>query len=368
MTSEESDTPEMTLQKHLSIRSVISTTSSFAKRQQTASEALAQQSFRAIGVGTCGRIFEQPGDPLVIKLEVPHSYGGRNLQNDFAMHQRIFAAFKKHQQALDLDVHVPQPFQFVPKSDEDWWDRNGERFPVAHRKPAAIIFMERILPLPRKVREALIDKYCPERIRAIAKQSPGNKDCLVRLYLGKLKRDRSRPSIMFNLRNFNLHINQCTEIDVETEPFARAMADALAIMHWDVKVDAHDVEFVLGSAPTFKEIPHHMSKCYNFERREIHYWLLDFNQVCNISMDYEGVDSAVFSFVGNDRYYPRPGKGFDESWDLFKARYLQTSAAVAAVENQHLPARFIDRLEKKLYEANEQEEAAQERSRSSLER
>jgi hypothetical protein len=55
---------------------------------------------------------------------------------------------------------------------------------------------------------------------------------------------------MFTLRNFNIHVDQLEEIGVEAEEIALQMADALAIMHWKARIDADDIEFVLGSAAT----------------------------------------------------------------------------------------------------------------------
>lgn len=36
------------------------------------------------------------------------------------------------------------------------------------------------------------------------------------------------------------------DLGLDTQTFALAMANALAIMHWQAKIDAADVEFVLG--------------------------------------------------------------------------------------------------------------------------
>lgn len=54
---------------------------------------------------------------------------------------------------------------------------------------------------------------------------------------------------IFSLRNFNLHLDQAQEIGLDTEVPAYALADALAMLHWHTKIDAMDMEFVLGSSP-----------------------------------------------------------------------------------------------------------------------
>jgi hypothetical protein len=51
----------------LSVRLVVSTTSSFAARMQEASTIDTLQSFVKIGKGSCGRVFEQIGATQVVK-------------------------------------------------------------------------------------------------------------------------------------------------------------------------------------------------------------------------------------------------------------------------------------------------------------
>lgn len=38
-------------------------------------------------------------------------------------------------------------------------------------------------------------------------------------------------------------------LQLEVGYYARRMAEALAVMHWETQIDAADVEFVVGSAP-----------------------------------------------------------------------------------------------------------------------
>lgn len=63
----DNDSPSKVLKKMLSVRSVVSTTSSFAARMQEASTIDTLQSFVEIGKGSRGRVFEQVGTTQVVK-------------------------------------------------------------------------------------------------------------------------------------------------------------------------------------------------------------------------------------------------------------------------------------------------------------
>ena len=138
------------------------------------------------------------------------------------------------------------------------------------------------------------------------------------------------------------------------------MADALAILHWEAKIDAEDVEFVLGSRPVaaYHEAPslHELEKLdcengtsqkQNFERRSVHMWVLDFNRCQVISMDEKGLKQAVRAFYMNDPYYPRPGSDNpkDEAvWERFSTRYLAASKRIVGDGESKLPGMFVEML------------------------
>lgn len=108
------------------------------------------------------------------------------------------------------------------------------------------LISERILPLPRIAREALISKYCAPETRSFAAADPTNRDCLARLYLGR-RRIRTTPAPNFTLRNFNLHLDQMLDLSYPVNSLARAIGEALATIHWSANVDAYNIKFVLGS-------------------------------------------------------------------------------------------------------------------------
>ncbi len=122
-------------------------------------------------------------------------------------------------------------------------------------------------------------------------------------------------------------------------------------------MDADDVEFVLGSAPTevsltVQEIsqlsPNTADETVlNFKKRAVHHFLLDFNNCAPITMNEEGMIKAKQSFYNNDPYFPRPkipGTEDADLWDIFTGSYLKQAEISANLEakNSKLPQRFID--------------------------
>jgi hypothetical protein len=116
--------------------------------------------------------------------------------------------------------------------------------------------------------------------------------------------------MFFSLRNFKLHLNHMTELELDTKALARRMGTALAIMHWGAKKDARNVEFVLGSSEEkrvavdpvsvpvqdlepFTYTGHPTDDDEEFFCRTTELFVLDFNQVRAITMDDEGVAMAV---------------------------------------------------------------------------
>jgi hypothetical protein len=367
----EPSTAEETLHRSLSLRTVISTTSSLVTRRQVATECGIPQGFRAIGAGTCGTVFDIPGSVQVVK----RAKGGweKQLWNDCVSQKRVLEAFEKHTKLIG-DLLVPYVVSFISADDLKFWKEHGQYFPETHRSPAALYITQRIPPLRTHVREALIDKYFPDGLKEKAKGDEANRDCLVRLYLGKRRDPERRKPIRATLMNYNLHLDQMEELELETKDFAKTMARALATIHWEAGLDAEDVEFLLGSAPmitaptTFSSAelerlgePTTLAPRFShgFYGRSVNMWLLDFNR-CNkihmkgvdgegsTAMQKKGLELAISAFFKNDPYYPRPlstNAHEQELWDAFRATYLATSSAILSDETdvaiRELPERFI---------------------------
>ncbi|KIW86444.1 hypothetical protein Z517_01841 [Fonsecaea pedrosoi CBS 271.37] len=218
---------------------------------------------------------------------------------------------------------------------------------------------ERIFPVPLPVRSALVDAFAPTDVKQnkenfLSQQE--NKDCLIRIYLG---RRQSRPTTnTFRLRNFDMTVNEMEFLRLDTVLYAETLAQTLAIIHWKVKLDANDVEFVFGSAPAEKRRPlaaeleatsrfdvGRLASEVDFRHRSIGLWLLDFDQCKAFPEDMDGVKQLERGFYFNDPYYPRPVSEHPKDvrlWNAFRESYLITSAAFTTSD---MPSQFIDAVE-----------------------
>ena len=353
--------PESILKRSLSSKTVISTTSSWALRFQDAAENDAAQEFMEIGRGGCGVVFEQVGVGHVAKRAIEDN--PNSLWTDYLTHRHLCTTFSNLTPYMNIKIKIPRCIGWRGPAPTEWWDSNAFRFPADFQSPGHLLFSERILPLPKIIRHALIDLYCDPTLRDGAKMSPGNKHCLVRPYLGQRRRT-SNHLRFFSLKNFKIHIDQMEQLNLDFEDFAIQMADALAVVHWKAKLDAYDVEFVLGSAPNvsintdapsleaLRKMPPGTTTIpsgngFDFEHRIIHLWMIDFNQCNDMPPSEHGVRMAVKAFIENAPYFPRPGSPNHTDqwlWETFKKRYLQRSHEVADndVKASELPESFID--------------------------
>ncbi|KAI9761003.1 MAG: hypothetical protein M1840_002157 [Geoglossum simile] len=358
------ETPQQTLKRLLSTKSAISTSSSFAERQQAAIGVNA--AFREIGTGSVGKVFEQPGTIWAFKL--PLLDRTDKLWNNYIMHLRIQASFDELGH-LSGRVEVPRVAWFANESS-DFWIKHINLFPdepTFRRQPRQVFCMERIFPLPETVRHTLIEVFSQPSNITQAKSDSANKDCLVRPLLGRKRFGASRPggSIFFSLRNFKLHLDQIQDLGLDAEEYADSMADAMAVLHWNTKIDAMDIEFVLGSSPiddnairramplsVIQRLPpgsstyeHTTNSAPDFKKRLISLWLLDFDACNDITMDDAGVDQAIKAFLETDAYCPRPlvqDQYAEHLWQTFARRYKESSMKFAnGTTYGQLPEKFI---------------------------
>ncbi|KAI4211839.1 MAG: hypothetical protein L6R36_009497 [Xanthoria steineri] len=244
------------------------------------------------------------------------------LWNDFCLTNKVYSAFLKVKYLLqdtfptNTIPRSPRASQFfLPNSD--FWYTYLDRFPPSHRKVGAVIEMDRILPLPRRIREGLIDRYFDEDTADDAKNDPANTACLVRVYLGE--NESNTLQAYDSLLNFPLRRNMVRDLELDVLQLADEMAIGLAVLHWKAGVDAMDVEFVLGSssvmtenrlrkAPDPDEEPRSVSDALAFVERDVHIWVLDLDKAKRVvDMTLESVvRDLVPAFLGNDPYFPRP--------------------------------------------------------------
>lgn len=330
--------------------------------------ALPSQYLRAIGWGSCGTMYHQLGTSHVIKKAINGNIALSDecrLWNDLVMHKKVEEIMNSHSASRDtITVLVPRVHRYISKADESW-NTHDHMFPPEDRTTEHLLISEYIPPIDVIGRNALIDYFCPEKLRPAAKLQDSNNDCLVRLYLGKrrdhITRLRPGPKTYFGIRNFPLCLDQMEAIGLDTKAFASAMADTLAILHWEARIDAADIEFVLGGAPclTHKPLPklehlRHLAADTSTDTTTpnpgtgapvTHLWLLDFNQCQPIAMNEGGADQAVRRFLDNDPYYPRPATGSadDSLWLHFQQRYITASRKITnGSGHSDLPSLFIE--------------------------
>ena len=348
--------PETILNRMLSTKSYISTTSSIAAISQQAQEDTEQRGFKQIGSGQCGTVYALIGTTEVLKVPNPGKMDG--LWNDAQMHKQVEEAFGRTSLELRQHINIPRFGQWVLPADTTFWNRYRKYFPQSFQ-PTHGIVSNRIFALPFPVRAAIFDSFAARGIQKsrdshLAK--PENKDCLVRLYLGRRFKEVTRSTIA--LRNFPLHANDMEHLGLDTSMYAKTIANALAIIHWEAKVDANDVEFVLGSAPKLRtpasaaemknsspDDPKFLRQTLNFNYRSVGIWLLDFNNCKGFPENDAGLKQLVDGFYWNDPYYPRPVNMTAEDrklWETFKQAYLEASSKLIKSNGPRL---FIEAVE-----------------------
>jgi len=290
------------------------------------------QKYRCIGAGCCGSIWTPGNIDWVIKCE-DGGNRGRSVANDQLMHRRVIAAAIErdggklgHRQ--ELPFCVPRSMEIIEAEDE-WWTTHIKHFPDS-RTACRAYFQERIPAVPLQIRDLLIGRYCPKAIQATTRSSRENKDCLIRLYTGKRRR-QGRPPTFFNLRNYGLHIDQMHELGLDTGAIVKILAEALAHCYWRAHVDANDVEFVFAPPASTHSSPPTFNLACLYQGLVI--WMLDYDCVRDMQQSDEGVRRAVHAFYQNDSYFPRPhfyGHAQDDVrlWGVFRKCFLEVSEGI----------------------------------------
>ncbi|GKU12388.1 unnamed protein product [Fusarium langsethiae] len=353
-------TPEQILQRMLSTTSYISTTSSLATKHQRAKEIPnSVRFFEELGKGQCGTVYGFMGSSTVVKL-ANHEGKHEELGTDYRMHTRVHEATREHDPDHEISARLPKVYAFIGPESE-FWNECGLLFDTQVKVRGYGLESERIFPAPLPVREALVDALLPpviKRDRDKFLAQPENKNCLVRMYLGRRYTTKVQGKVRnLKLQNFPLHVNEMEDLGLDTGHFARLMANTLAIIHWGAKVDGNDIEFVLGSSPVQTKTPTSkeletlklwkMAKACDlqFTRRTMEMWILDFNQCSPVGDDEAAIDKMVRAFIYNDPYYPRPSQSNENDrklWSVFRQTYLKMSGRLTKSTN---PVKFIETVE-----------------------
>ena len=256
---------------------------------------------------------------------------------------------------------TPRCHSYHTVDDQEFWsDTTLLRFPERHRARKPLFMVDRIRPVALETREAMIRLYFDpiEEAQQESKENPDNNDCLVRVYLGERESAEQEETPYNSLRNFPLRLNMMEDIDLDIAKMANGMAVGLAIMHWQAKIDAMDVEFVLGSSATWDH-DHHQPILFddpssaphtvNAITFPVHLWMLDFDKASEINFTPNDVDTKLVpAFLGNDPYYPMPHVDI-MLWKLFSETYIEASEVILRSKEVDkrvlgLPKRFLHQV------------------------
>ncbi|CAG8269130.1 unnamed protein product [Penicillium olsonii] len=325
------------LERTLSLRSVISTTSSFSQLVQTARNRPHLQQINQIGAGSQGVVFERVGKDSVLKKERPgNEILSSNLTKEYTVHRQVSAAFDHYQPLTKCETTVPRVLRFIPKTGEDpFWEELLPKLPGEYRTRDNSVLMQRILPLPKVVRRALIHRFItadiPQASTLLA--DPTNKHCLARVYLGKANGTRSHES---PLRNFPLYLDDMKQIGIDTIELASALGKAYATLHWGAGVNGDDIEFVLGTTAeqaVCGRQPH--------QDRAIGLFFLDFGQCDIVDLSQEsGTVYQAFkgAMVTGDNQHFIPHANQPEFLAAFKKGY--SAAGTIILGDKRLDSKF----------------------------
>lgn len=322
-------------------------------------------SYKIIGLGTCGSVFSIPGTESVLKK----GKDTKALWNDYCLTNTVHSAFTDIQDLLqDLFPRntipkTPHCNSFHLPTSHEYWSAHLNKYPLSHRETGAVIQEDRIPPIPQSTRETLIDLYFHSEVKEAAKNDSENEACLIRIYLGENEADS--PSYD-TLLNFPLRLNMLEQLNLNATILSDEIAIALATIHWHAQIDGMDSEFVLGSAvgtPSprgqaydSQEKPREDDALdFTFNTRSMHVWVLDFDKARSIELTPEDVEKyLVPAFLGNDPYFPRPDVNID-LWESFSRTYLKASQVILENKNassrlMELPGLFLEKVVSKIKE------------------
>lgn len=351
------------LKQYLSLTTNLSSSSTTLPHEHQTDDTPNTADAAEIGEGCCAIIYAL-SPSAIAKVAKPNKQN--ELWNDFGAHLSVYEAIS----AIPTATLVPKPAYYLHAQDVTSW-RAAQAKKIPSREPNDVLCAERIPPLPRIIRNSLVEVFCPKEQTAEVLENKKNDACLVRLYLG-----RRRPSSVhargdFSLRNFELTLDKMELLDLDAIQFVAPMAEALAVVHWKARSDGRDIEFVLGGPPErrisaegFRVLDGNvntqrvttwrkagtMDGVAGLQQSTVCVWLLDFNQCSRIQADAQGVQMAADAYWDNDPYCPRPTKDGDNDstegkiWGEFKRVYLAKGRAILG-EGATQPVDFIDSLE-----------------------
>ncbi|OCT54056.1 hypothetical protein CLCR_10236 [Cladophialophora carrionii] len=366
------------LKQTLSVGTVNSETSSSVEPMNEARFLPCDEhQLRDIGRGSCGSVFEVPGTTFAIKKGA----NTKAIWNDFNLTNHAYNSYFIWAGILSMNFpgrrvpRVPGGQVFNSPDSAEYWDVVLKRFPQGDRSRAAAFHVDRILPVPRPTRMALVRLFYHNdtQTQHNVLSNQANRDCLIRVYLGSNNPSTQAYDVTDTLRNFPLYLDQAKLVGLDITAYAEEMAIGLAILHWQAQIDAADTEFVIGSSTstTFRtRYPNHQARppptstVDDFARREIQMWMLDYDKCREVDLSAKDAASAVVNqylvaVTGNDPYFPHPCLD-TELWQRFRAAYLKASELILRLRGLEVAVDFPGMLIEKWEEWGEKDMEASE--------
>lgn len=283
---------QVLLSSALALGTVITTPSSFTRCNHENHHENHHERVQ-IGHGLQGAIFEQATELLVLKKEHPgNSMRPSNLAREHIIHTGVNKAFNQYANQVGCAAVVPQVFSLIRPGSEKWSTiEMAAQFPEQYREGTALMEMERILPLPKVVRKALLARfYLGEDNNTVEDMAMAaaademltdtpNKHCLVRTYLGRKSGKGTREPHF--LRNFPLYLDSMLDLELDVAVLADEMGSSFAILHWGAETNGDDVEFVFGT----ELLPGSSSE--TLQSRKMGFYLLDFGQCDSVDLSQD---------------------------------------------------------------------------------
>ncbi|KAI1392711.1 uncharacterized protein F4822DRAFT_138610 [Hypoxylon trugodes] len=328
---------EVILRRTLTPNSIISIKSSFARRFHHAVAHPELQVVVEIGKGLQGSVFEQLGHALAMKKERRGNERLRtSLKKEYSLHSAVLEAFGLYGEMVESTVRVPRLFSIVNRTNDDFWGEYLPKLPEDCRTRGTLVQMERILPLPKIVRESLINYFYPREdasaldpsvVQHILDSTP-NKHCLARTYLGRDDGVFTREK--FSLRNFPLYLKSMERLGLDTPNIAASMGKAYALMHWGAGVNGDHVEFVLGTSAV--RGPKGPPGTPGTQHRAVGLYLIDFGQCesVDLSEEPEEVYQAlkVAMVTGDSQLFIPHYRKSPELYSVFKEAYIDAGRLI----------------------------------------
>ncbi|KAM7204833.1 hypothetical protein V8F33_001422 [Rhypophila sp. PSN 637] len=334
------------LRSTLKLNSITAIPSSYEAQVWAAANGPAEShDFVQIGAGFQGAIFEQLGSPLAFKKEHPgNSQLRTSLENEFALHKAVREAFDLYDSSINSQVQVPCLHGLIRPDENEFWSNSLGKFPPEYQNRDLILKMDRILPLPKITRRALVSYFHPTTDSKTAEgvySNPESKHCLVRTYLGTSKPSSAhlKPNNSFSLRNFPLTLSHMSKENLNlnthllAEKNGKGLCDnALGRRH---KRRRRGIRARHESSTT--------TSSAREQHRETKLFLLDFGQCDGVDLLEDDTEDVYQAFKGamvtgdNQLFIPHLKKT-PELWAAFRKGYLMAGQLI--IEKRGLGSKF----------------------------